>query len=563
MTKHKSNKKNESSNIKKNIFTLVMIVKNESKIITRLLDSVINIVDNICICDTGSTDNTIEIINKWSKQYNKICQVPEYKFINFSINRTKSIYFAKTFFPKTDYFLALDADMILKVEPSFKKDLLDADMYLIPQISKTSRYYNARILKNMPTLWMSIGVTHEFWTNESTKNNKRIDNIYIDDREDGGCKSDKFVRDERLFKEALTKEGQEKFLKLIKEDETLTELYDYYNNPNYTKDGFNGRYYYYLGQTQMSLYKYKDAISNFRHRATYKFDNNFEEEAWYAQFRIGQCYEKLADDIKYDLKCIKKFIDGDNSEPIFTRVNTRYSNLTNPHSIDYRNEVISKLEDDIVTYTKLAMYEYDIAHYRRPFRNEPLMPLIYYYRTNEFYNKALDYALKAKNNPLPNDGLFVDYKNYKCRSLDVDIILCAYFIKDKMIDGVNSCISLLDNIINKNNTNIYDIRYDMTRIKYFVIFPKTPDKLNILIKCWLATIKFLLHEINNITDPYLSKQYIDCVKDVYDLSTNDKTNMINTYNKFNNDEINKLLLNFNNTGLKSLYDNTYKSIYNK
>ena len=43
---------------------LNMIVKNESKIITRLLESVLPIIDTYCICDTGSTDNTIEVIEK-------------------------------------------------------------------------------------------------------------------------------------------------------------------------------------------------------------------------------------------------------------------------------------------------------------------------------------------------------------------------------------------------------------------------------------------------------------------------------------------------------------------
>jgi glycosyltransferase involved in cell wall biosynthesis len=41
---------------------LCMIVKNESKIIERIIKSVLQIVDEISICDTGSTDNTVEII---------------------------------------------------------------------------------------------------------------------------------------------------------------------------------------------------------------------------------------------------------------------------------------------------------------------------------------------------------------------------------------------------------------------------------------------------------------------------------------------------------------------
>ena len=45
-----------------------MIVKNESKIITRCLDQVKEIVDCICICDTGSEDNTVEIIEDFCRK---------------------------------------------------------------------------------------------------------------------------------------------------------------------------------------------------------------------------------------------------------------------------------------------------------------------------------------------------------------------------------------------------------------------------------------------------------------------------------------------------------------
>ena len=46
---------------------LNMIVKNESKIILRLLDSVLRIIDCYCICDTGSNDDTIEKIEYYFK----------------------------------------------------------------------------------------------------------------------------------------------------------------------------------------------------------------------------------------------------------------------------------------------------------------------------------------------------------------------------------------------------------------------------------------------------------------------------------------------------------------
>ena len=49
---------------------LNMIVKNESKIIERLLNSVCSVIDSFCICDTGSTDDTIEKIRRYFKQKN-------------------------------------------------------------------------------------------------------------------------------------------------------------------------------------------------------------------------------------------------------------------------------------------------------------------------------------------------------------------------------------------------------------------------------------------------------------------------------------------------------------
>ena len=46
-----------------------MIVKNESKIIERCIKSCLPVLDYISICDTGSTDNTVEIIEKFGKKY--------------------------------------------------------------------------------------------------------------------------------------------------------------------------------------------------------------------------------------------------------------------------------------------------------------------------------------------------------------------------------------------------------------------------------------------------------------------------------------------------------------
>src|SRR5947209_19518286 len=47
---------------------LTMIVKNESKNMVRLLESVKHVIDMISIVDTGSTDDTEQIILNWSTE---------------------------------------------------------------------------------------------------------------------------------------------------------------------------------------------------------------------------------------------------------------------------------------------------------------------------------------------------------------------------------------------------------------------------------------------------------------------------------------------------------------
>jgi len=70
---------------------LVMIVKNESKIIKRCLESIKKIIDFIVISDTGSTDQTIEIIDEYISTNLIPGKVYKDEWKNFGYNRSKSI----------------------------------------------------------------------------------------------------------------------------------------------------------------------------------------------------------------------------------------------------------------------------------------------------------------------------------------------------------------------------------------------------------------------------------------------------------------------------------------
>ena len=47
---------------------LNMIVKDESKVILRSLESVYRMIDSYCICDTGSTDDTVNLRQTFLKK---------------------------------------------------------------------------------------------------------------------------------------------------------------------------------------------------------------------------------------------------------------------------------------------------------------------------------------------------------------------------------------------------------------------------------------------------------------------------------------------------------------
>lgn len=83
--------------------SLCMILKNEEDVIGRCLDSIKDLVDEIIIVDTGSTDNTLEILKKYdAKVYN-------FKWVD-DFSKARNYSFSKA---TMEYMLWLDADDVL------------------------------------------------------------------------------------------------------------------------------------------------------------------------------------------------------------------------------------------------------------------------------------------------------------------------------------------------------------------------------------------------------------------------------------------------------------------
>ena len=78
--------------------SLCMIVKNEEKILSRCLDSVADLVDEIIIADTGSADATKEIARKYTKHIYDFKWTDDFSEArNFVFSKaTKNIYILRT-----------------------------------------------------------------------------------------------------------------------------------------------------------------------------------------------------------------------------------------------------------------------------------------------------------------------------------------------------------------------------------------------------------------------------------------------------------------------------------
>ena len=136
---------------------LCMIVKNESRIICRLFDSIVNIINVFCICDTGSTDDTVQIIREYWKSKNINGLMIGYPFIDFSTNRNVAINACTGL---SDYILLLDADMELVINGFDKNCIIPYDEIGIQQESSGLSCVNTRIIKNNAQ-YIYRGVTHE------------------------------------------------------------------------------------------------------------------------------------------------------------------------------------------------------------------------------------------------------------------------------------------------------------------------------------------------------------------------------------------------------------------
>ena len=110
-----------------------MIVKNEEKVLDRCLASIFDLMDEIIIVDTGSTDRTKEIAGKYTGRIYDFAWCDDFsKARNFAFEKAAC-----------DYIYSADADEVLDEENHEKFRLLKEN--LMPEVEIVQMYYGNQL----------------------------------------------------------------------------------------------------------------------------------------------------------------------------------------------------------------------------------------------------------------------------------------------------------------------------------------------------------------------------------------------------------------------------------
>ena len=253
---------------------LNMIVKDEGHVIEQTLECVSKFIDYYVINDTGSTDNTIQIIKDFfdkkgipgeiyehefrsCKCHNE--KYKKYSFFHFGWNRS---YALEKCMGKSEYIWIIDADDIIVGD--FVLPELKSDSYML-QYGTGFTYGRQQIFKNdLKFDWYYEGALHEYMkcnkpdiTRETIKGN-----YYIDSRRLGARSADpqKYLKDALVFEELLR------------------------DDPN------NERSMFYCGQSYFDYKDFQNSMKWYKKRIEV---GGWFEEVFYSYYRIAECLSLL------------------------------------------------------------------------------------------------------------------------------------------------------------------------------------------------------------------------------------------------------------------------------
>jgi glycosyltransferase involved in cell wall biosynthesis len=183
-----------------------MIVRDESHVVGKTLETIVKHVPitSFVISDTGSTDNTIEIIESFFKERGVSGTVTRDEWRDFSYNRTLAIEHARRL-SSDEYLFLFDADD--SIHGVFPEPKNQTDMIMC-NFGQYCKYFRPLFIRRtLP--WRYRGVLHEYIESppKATKSMLRGD-YYIESGRTGARNRNpnKYADDARVLEKALLTE---------------------------------------------------------------------------------------------------------------------------------------------------------------------------------------------------------------------------------------------------------------------------------------------------------------------------------------------------------------------
>jgi hypothetical protein len=388
---------------------LNMIVKNEEHCILETLQSIVKYIGCYVISDTGSTDNTINIIESFFKENNIEGKIINNEWVNFAVNRTYALEAIKNLSVKCDYIFIIDADdIVINPEILFeefnsviKNNEIDI-FYLNYKDEINGIEYKRTQIFNNKLEWEYKSPIHEYIICKNKDNLTSYllkNNYYILSRRKGN----RNLNPQKYLNDALT---------LIKQYEIEPDIL---NNKNNKPNKVN--YLFWIAQSYRNYGDTDNAI---------KYYDNF----------ISNCLETQIYEKFYSYLCLGFLLIEKNKKM-------------------YKNEII-----------KVLINGYNCCKTRA----ECLVKLGYFYIDNYEYENALQIFNIAEKIPYPTDTFFIDPNAYNIQNIVK--ILNVYFNirKTNKFNDYNFYL-FKDNNIEDNNLldlnkqiNTFDDLFDLKNI---------------------------------------------------------------------------------------------------
>lgn len=239
--------------------TLSMIVKNEASNIERCLESVAPFIDYYVICDTGSTDNTKEVIKNFFDNKGIQGEILDHEWKHFGHNRSLAL---KACHGKTKWALMIDADDFIQGKLPVEKFDNSLDGYVVKIKRGPFEWYRAQIFNLAKKLWWYEEPLHEYAICEQPLNVQKLEGDYSWEVRTEGCRSREAGGDDR-----------EKYRR------------DYVFLKKYLEDHpENSRTQFYLAQSAFDAHMFDVAEQEYEKRAGM---GGWIEEVFYSWMRVG------------------------------------------------------------------------------------------------------------------------------------------------------------------------------------------------------------------------------------------------------------------------------------